>query len=619
MQKKYIKFIVSIIIGFVLLYYTLRFFNFNSTLLTIKRAKIDYLFGALLLLIIAYLIRGRRWMIWEKDLKYWDSFKLMLVGFMGNNILPARLGEILRAHCVAEKTSSNFGRTAALASIAIERVLDGVVIAFIGIVGLLIIPIDERLFWPLMFVCVLFFVITAGLLISIFFHQKIRNFMASINSIFPGHLTKFGIEKVNYFLDGLLLIRSFDRMVKALFTTAIIWGIELVMYYLIAKAVFNGISMQTCLLFLSVVNFASLFPLTVGGIGAIEGATTVYLISAGIPAHESLAMVLIQHAYQFFFTTSLGLLFYFTSRYYTIPLVQNSKVKQMDFSDMPEKKSDVVADTCSRLSELSTELGINGKNVGDVYLSIVIPAFNEQERLPKTLLETIAWCNKNIHSYEIIITDDGSSDDTLEIGRLFSEHDSNVKVIACPHLGKGATVRMGMLNSTGTYALFMDADGATPLSEIPKLIAKIEEGYFVAIGSRVIQNPGETTVKTSLHRKIIGRTFAALVNIFAVSGIADTQCGFKMFKKDIKKELFSRQKINGFAFDVELLYLANKLSYPVAEVPVNWVNQKGSKVNLITDSIKMFKDILKIRFMHRNLQEQYKESPDFKSLRNEKE
>ena len=160
-------------------------------------------------------------------------------------------------------------------------------------------------------------------------------------------------------------------------------------------------------------------------------------------------------------------------------------------------------------------------------------------------------------------------------------------------------MRIGMLNSVGTYVLFMDADGATPLSEIPKLIAKIEEGYSVAIGSRVIQNPGETTVKTSLHRKIIGRTFAALVNIFAVSGIADTQCGFKMFKKDIKKELFSRQKINGFAFDVELLYLANKLSYPVAEVPVNWVNQKGSKVNLITDSIKMLKDILKIRLIHK--------------------
>ncbi|HEX8947878.1 MAG TPA: hypothetical protein VF790_02880, partial [Dissulfurispiraceae bacterium] len=128
-----------------------------------------------------------------------------------------------------------------------------------------------------------------------------------------------------------------------------------------------------------------------------------------------------------------------------------------------------------------------------------------------------------------------------------------------------------------------------------------EEGYPVAIGSRVVQNTDETTVKTAFYRKAIGRTFAAIVNILAVGGIGDTQCGFKMFKKGAVKELFTRQRINGFAFDVELLFLARKLSLSIAEVPVNWVAQKGSKVNLVTDSIKMLKDIFKIRLLHRSI------------------
>jgi dolichyl-phosphate beta-glucosyltransferase len=388
-------------------------------------------------------------------------------------------------------------------------------------------------------------------------------------------------------------------MSKALLATALIWSIELIMYYMIATAVLDGFSFDRCLIFLAVVNFASLFPLTVGGIGAIEGAATVYLANSGIPASESLAMVLIQHAYQFVFTTISGVVIYFTSGYYAIPLIQNKRETATMAEVTKEREHNVKMDTLHNLKGLSAELGIEASVSKDVYLSIVIPAFNERSRLPRTVLETISWCNRNVPSYELIISDDGSSDDTLEIAKLFSGHNKSVRYLACPHLGKGATVRIGMLNTVGDYVLFMDADGATPLSEIPKLIAKIDEGYAVAIGSRAIQNPDETIVKTSFHRKVIGRTFALLVNTFAIAGIADTQCGFKMFRKDVTKEIFLRQKINGFAFDVEILYLAKKLSCPIAEVPVNWVNQKGSKVNLVTDSIRMLKDILKIRFIHR--------------------
>src|SRR5262249_29880723 len=175
-----------------------------------------------------------------------------------------------------------------------------------------------------------------------------------------------------------------------------------------------------------------------------------------------------------------------------------------------------------------------------------------------------------------------------------------IRALACPHMGKGAAVRIGMLNAKGRLALFMDADGATPLSEIPKLLAAIEQGYDIAIGSRVSQQPGEAEIKTSLHRRLIGRIFAFFVNLLAIEGIADTQCGFKMFSREACAAIFSRQKTVGFAFDVEILYIARQLSLSIAEIPVNWIAQPGSKVNLVTDSIKMLMDISRVRWLHRN-------------------
>jgi dolichyl-phosphate beta-glucosyltransferase len=168
-------------------------------------------------------------------------------------------------------------------------------------------------------------------------------------------------------------------------------------------------------------------------------------------------------------------------------------------------------------------------------------------------------------------------------------------------MGKGAAVRMGILNARGAVVMFMDADGATPLDEIPKLLTAIENGSDVAIGSRVVQRPGEAEIKTSLHRKLIGRVFAFFVNVMAVEGIADTQCGFKAFRRPAAEAIFSRQKTIGFAFDVEVLFIASRLELSIAEIPVNWVAQPGSKVNLVTDSMKMLWDISHIRWLHRRL------------------
>lgn len=157
-----------------------------------------------------------------------------------------------------------------------------------------------------------------------------------------------------------------------------------------------------------------------------------------------------------------------------------------------------------------------------------------------------------------------------------------------------------MLNAKGRFILFVDADGATPMSEIPKLLEVVERGVDVAIGSRVVQHPGEVEVRTKFHRRLIGRTFAFLVNLLALEGISDTQCGFKMFRGDAAAAIFSRQKTAGFAFDVEVLFLARRLALSIVEIPVNWVAQPGSKVNLVTDSMRMLWDISHLRWLHRN-------------------
>jgi dolichyl-phosphate beta-glucosyltransferase len=233
-------------------------------------------------------------------------------------------------------------------------------------------------------------------------------------------------------------------------------------------------------------------------------------------------------------------------------------------------------------------------------VSIIIPAYNEQKRLSRTLIQTIEWTGWVSRSWEIIIVDDGSTDETLAIAKSFEKAERNIRALSHRHRGKGAAVRAGMLTAQGRYVLFMDADGATPMTEVPKLIGALDNGYDVAIGSRASKF-GDVVVKTSLIRKGIGRAFASLVGFLAFSGIRDTQCGFKMFRREIVKSIFLRQTIDGFAFDVEILLIANKLGLQVAEVPVNWNAQPGSKVNVLTDSFRMLRDIIRLRWIHRNI------------------
>jgi len=177
------------------------------------------------------------------------------------------------------------------------------------------------------------------------------------------------------------------------------------------------------------------------------------------------------------------------------------------------------------------------------------------------------------------------------LGEEFSE----VRLFRLPrNRGKGHAVRAGIVNSLGRLVLFADADGATPIQEVESLDAAIAIGADVAIGSRALQNTG-VRVKAKLYRRVIGRSFHLLVELLTVRGIADTQCGFKLFRADVAQDLFSRTRMDGFSFDVEVLMMARRRGYQVAEVPVNWTHQPGSRVNLLVDSFAMALDLVTIR------------------------
>ena len=265
-----------------------------------------------------YLLRGARWRIWERGLTYWDSLGLVLIGFMGNNVLPARLGELLRAHCGACKMRGDRGRIAVLASIAAERILDGLLLAIIGLIGMSLAPMDRRLRWSLLLVSVVFGALASALIFSIRFHEAIRRLIAIANRKFPGHMTSFAEEKANHLLDGLMPLRKISRLASAIAGTAAIWSLEIGFYYCVGLSVWNGMSLRVALLLLVVVNFASLIPLTMGGIGTIEAAALAFLTSSGVASYPALAMILLQHAGQYFFTTVAGGTFYFASGFYRI-------------------------------------------------------------------------------------------------------------------------------------------------------------------------------------------------------------------------------------------------------------------------------------------------------------
>lgn len=228
-------------------------------------------------------------------------------------------------------------------------------------------------------------------------------------------------------------------------------------------------------------------------------------------------------------------------------------------------------------------------------ISVIIPAYNEESRLPRTLSSVVEYFARTEQSYEVLVVDDGSTDSTARLVKQFEANAPQLRLLTYPrNRGKGYAVRFGMRNAQGELLLFDDADGATPIEEIERLLAAIDKGADVAIGSRALFS-ADTGVKAIWYRRLLGRVFSGMVNFILLPGIADTQCGFKLFRRECADYLFRTQRSEGFSFDVEVLFLARKAGYRIAEIPVNWTNIPGSKVNLVKDSALMAFDLLRFR------------------------
>jgi dolichyl-phosphate beta-glucosyltransferase len=223
------------------------------------------------------------------------------------------------------------------------------------------------------------------------------------------------------------------------------------------------------------------------------------------------------------------------------------------------------------------------------FLSVVIPAYNEENRLGPTLVRIREYLAVQEYTSEILVVDNASRDRTTEVAQ-----EAGVEVIEEPRRGKGAAVRTGMLAARGEYILFSDADLSTPIEEIEKLLDQIRAGADVAIASRGL--PTSNLVKRQpWYREIVGRIGNILVRLMAVHGIADTQCGFKLFPREIARRVFPAQRLTGAAFDVELLFIVQHAGWKVAEVPVTWIDSPDTRFSRVRDSLDALKDLFRIR------------------------
>ncbi|EPZ31666.1 hypothetical protein ROZALSC1DRAFT_28731 [Rozella allomycis CSF55] len=234
------------------------------------------------------------------------------------------------------------------------------------------------------------------------------------------------------------------------------------------------------------------------------------------------------------------------------------------------------------------------------YLSVVIPAYNESERIIKMLDETISYLTKNNYDFEIIVVNDGSKDDTVSVVETYrlANNIHRLKVLSYQdNLGKGGAVTTGMLNASGKYILFADADGASNFEEIKKLEnAIIQEKFDAAFGSRAHMVNTAAVVKRSILRNILMKCFHFYLSIMGIRDIADTQCGFKMFTRDSARQIFSNMHVKGWIFDIEVIILLRFFKKKIKEIPITWHEVPGSKMSLMSDSFQMALDLFLIRF-----------------------
>jgi glycosyltransferase involved in cell wall biosynthesis len=239
------------------------------------------------------------------------------------------------------------------------------------------------------------------------------------------------------------------------------------------------------------------------------------------------------------------------------------------------------------------------------FLSIVVPAYNEERRLPETLNDILAYLDQQPYRSELIVVDDGSTDRTAALVEERATRHASLRLLRLDHRGKGFAVRAGALAACGEYVLLCDADLATPIEEWEKLHRMFGAGYAVVIGSR--EGLGARRLGEPWYRHLMGRVFNMIIRLVALRGIQDTQCGFKALRQPVAADLFQRVQIYGdnaptvhgpavTAYDVEMLFLADKRGYRIAEVPVLWRYGTETKVNPLRDSLRCLRDVLRVRW-----------------------
>lgn len=230
--------------------------------------------------------------------------------------------------------------------------------------------------------------------------------------------------------------------------------------------------------------------------------------------------------------------------------------------------------------------------MSEPFLSIVIPARNEERRLPSTLEQVVRFLQESGITAEVLVVVNASTDRSLEVASAFAARHENVRVLPEALPGKGRAVKKGMLTARGRYRFFADADLSMPIAEVRRFIPPAVD-VPIAIASR--EAPGAARYNEPAYRHFTGRVFNALIRALVLPSLHDTQCGFKMFRADVAEALFPRQTLMGWSFDVELLYMARRRAIPILEVPIPWYFNPDSKVSVVRDSWRMFIDLLIIR------------------------